>query len=470
MDNNQNPNVSSNEMNTASDGVVSPAVTPNTPQNNIEQVSFNIGGVEVSTPTVQTVEPTPMPAQNVAPIAPTPMPAQNVTSVGPTQMSESQVVVQPTVESTPVINSNITSMPTQNVAPIASTPVSTPVVSAEVTPSVTQSVSNEAVTPTVEDSPFFTPESVQPTVETPAVLPTSTPVPEVTQETVVSQQPVEQEDPTPNNQSEVEVIQTAPKNKASNAVLFIILILLIVFVINIDTVISMYEQYTSTKTISNPTNKNTDNLIDGFILINENTSSIKISNIKFYNFKKSQGKGITFSYEALAKYDDVKTLGIYIEIYNSEKEIIYKELFDPNQKVEKDTVRIYTMDVEDYVYNNAFYALVKIYTDIETKLTSTLTCTIDDENKSFKNTYYFTNNGLTSYDVSKVIKDENNNSLENEYNELKDINTTAIFENNTLTYKVDLNAVNSEFIPLYDSDTTIKVIKDKETLKEWKCE
>ena len=435
MDNSQNPNVN-NEMNTASNGGVSPVNNTSVPQGVEEQVSFNIGGVEVSTPTAAVQNPAPVQAQPVQAA-----PAQSVQAT-PTQVAQS---AQPQVENP--------------------TPA----------PAVAQAPATEQTAST--ESPFFTPVSVQPEVSASPVLPEpASPVepfqaqPVQTEPTTSPQEVQAQGTENTVNQSELEVIQTAPKNSASNAVLIIFLILLIAFVLNIDTIISMYDQYKDSKNIVNPANKNTNNLTDGYILINENTSSIRLKDIKFYNFRKSQGKGITFSYEALAKYDNPSSLEIYVEIYNSEKEILYKELFNPNQKIEKDTVRTYTLNVDDDIFNNAFYALVKIYTDEEKQSTKTLTCTLDNENQTSKNTYIFVNDGLSSYEVSKSVKGEDEEALQKEYDDIKESNTTAVYENKTLTYKIDLNNENADIVTLYDKGTTLKTIKDKETLKEWNCE
>jgi hypothetical protein len=212
-----------------------------------------------------------------------------------------------------------------------------------------------------------------------------------------------------------------------------------------------------------------DNITNGFILIDENTSSIKMNDIKFYNFRKAQGKGITFNYESLANYNDVKTLEIYLELYDSEKELLYKELFDPNQVLEKDTVRIYVIDVDDEIFNDSFYALVKTYTDAEKQETASLTCTKEEGDYTYKNTYSFVNKGLTKYDVELTSKKENDELLTDEYNKLKEENN-ATLENNTLKYTIDLNLDNGELKELYEKGATIRIVKNKETLKEWKCE
>ena len=431
MNDNQNPNVNNNGGTTVQ--TPNQNVTPNA-----SQVTFTIGSEQVTTPSAPAA--TPMPASLPQTPVATPMPASQGMPVATPVTAPQQVV--------------------QTQSPVQATPVQAQ---------------------TTSESPFFTPESVQPEMQVSPELPPITPA-SPAQPVATNQTPANagqttqavQVDASSNNvqASDLEVIQTAPKSKASNVVLIIFLILLILFVMNIDTVITMYDQYKSGKNpIENPINNNTNNLTDGFILINENTSSIKQKDIKFYNFRQTQGKGITFSYEVLANIEDAKTLDIYVEIYNSDKEIIYKELFNPEQKLEKDTVRTYVMDVEEDIYSSAFYALVKSYTEEEKQKTSSLTCTFEDNNYSYKQTYNFVNNGLSSYNIEKTTKkvDEEDTKLLAEYDELKETHN-ATLEAGTLKYTVDLNQDNGDLVVLFDKDTTSRIINNKLTSKEWKCE
>ena len=383
---------------------------------------------------------------------------QNITPSTPVQpQTTPSVTVTPSVQ-TPVVSDAVTTA--QPVAPVS--PTVQPVSESTVTPENTTST---------EVSPFFTPVSVKPETQVSPVLPEVTPTSPVTESSTLPSEPqVEASAPqTAETPNDVEVIQTVQKGEVSNVILIIFLILLIVFVINIDTVISMYDQYKETKTISNPTNKNTNNLTGGYILLDDSTSSMKVKDIKFYNFRKAQGKGITFSYEVLVKYDEAKDLEIYLELYNSEKELIYKELFNPSQKLEKDTVRTYVMSVDDSIYNEAFYSLVKIYSDKEKQEASSLTCTYEDKKYSYKYVFSFVNNGLSTYDVEKTSKNEDDEKLNTEYESLKDSNN-ATLENNTLKYKVDLSVDNDNVVTLFNKDATPKFVKNKQTSKEWNCE
>ena len=421
MNDSQNPNVN----NQVTNNVNTPATNANVAPSVQSEVAINIGSEQVVTPSAS------------APVAPQPIPA----------------------ESTPV----------EPIAPTQST---------------------------TADSPFFTPTSVQPetssSLELPPVTPARVETPVSPTQTVA--QPVQTVQPQAGAvatveaapESQVEVIETVQKSKTSNFIIIIFLILLILFVFNIDTVISIYDRYRNPVTPQTPTNKKTDNVTEGFVMINENTSSIKVNNIKFYNFRQAAGKGITFSYEVLAKIDNAKSLGIYIELYNSEKEIIYKELYNPSQKLEKDTVRTYIIEVEKDVYDAAFYALVKTYTEEEKAKKTSLTCSSEDKNYYYKHTYNFVNNGLSTYDVEKTSKkteavtpeegtEENapvitvDKKLQEEYELLKDTNN-ATLENGVLKFSVDVNADNDDFVVAFEANTTLKVIKDRLTEKEWKCE
>ena len=283
--------------------------------------------------------------------------------------------------------------------------------------------------------------------------------------------------PSASNSSEPTVINTS-KKKTSSIIVIVFVILLIAFVLNIDKVIEYYEQYMSTGTLINNNSASNNNLINGFLQIDDSSTNIKVSDIRFYNFRKSNNNAITFNYESSTKYNESSNLNIYIELYNSNKELLYKELFNTENIIEKDTVRIYTMMLDSYVYQNAFYGLVKVYTEEEKNSKSTLICkfeeTTDGVTAKYQITYNFINDSLTSYDVNKTI--ENNNLLNQYYIDLSSENTevsnyvTTNFSPLGLSYSVDLTNKIEEFIPLYNENTTPVVIKNKEILKKWNCE
>ena len=270
-----------------------------------------------------------------------------------------------------------------------------------------------------------------------------------------------------NTVNEPQVINTT-KSKGSNILLFIVIIILIVFAINIDKMSEMYDNYMKTGSLT-ASKVTPDNLTDGFIKIDDASSSKKVANIKFYNFKKSTtDTTISFSFEAFAKIEEPSKLNVYIELYNANKELIYKELFDTQSQIEINTTSSYTMNLEEDIHNDAYFALAKVYSGTDLSAQSSLTCKYSDNDYQYENKYYFIGNGLNKYDVSKTSIKEDDTKLLEEYNSLK-TKMTVVLDNKTLKYTVDLNEDNT-ISPLYTKGLTQAVIKNRETLKEWKCE
>lgn len=283
----------------------------------------------------------------------------------------------------------------------------------------------------------------------------------------------------PTGNEEITVVNTE-KKRTSSIVMIILVAILIAFVFNIDKVIEYYDNYMSTGSLtSKNTNETTNNLVNGYILIGDSISSIEIDKIKFYNFKKKEDESsIIFNYESSSKYDNPSTLNIYIEFYNSEKEIIYKELFNVGSGIEKDVVRTMSLNVPSEVLQNAQYALVKKYTNSEMNSTQTLTCKYnaneDEQVLNYNIVYSFKNNELVSYIVNKQILNYSEDSssykrLNLEYNMVSQ-KINAVFEAGNLNYTVNLEENINDFTPLYEKGTLITIIKNKEKLKEWVCE
>ncbi len=402
---------------------------------------------------------------------------QNNVNLNNTQASN----LQPT--SSPLTNSNI-----QGNTQTTQTPVGQQVSQSAqaTTQSVAQPVAQAPVKPQVSQSaPTSTQSVAQPTVQAPVKPQVVQNTPATTQSVAqpavqapVQPAPVQPVTLSPQTNSEEIVINTT-KKKTSNIIIIVLVVIMILFVFNMDTVLDYINNYINNGTISNNTNQG-DNLANGFIMIDD-TSYMNLNEIRFYNFKKkADSVEITFNYEVNKKYDDVSTLKMYIELYNSDKELIYKELFNPGFALEKGTIRSYTISLTNDVYTSAFYALVKTYTEQEENSTSKLVCKFNDSNENvsvnYEITYNFKNNGLTSYNVNKNYQSKNETidnyvtEIENEYNSVKDIITSSIYENNTLQYTVDFTNNLEGFIPLYNKDTIINTIKEKETLKKWNCE
>ena len=363
----------------------------------------------------------------------------------------------------------------ENSAPV-NNGVSVPNTQPEVTNSNTQQVVGQTSVPegvqTNTPQPAQPVEAVQPqAVVAPTVQPApATPMPEAP--AMIEVAPMEA---APMGE---QVISTH-KKKTSNLIMYILVIILILFVVFIDPI---KEFITDKITDFKPNNPNTsENLIGGFLKLEEKTGYIKVNNIKYYNVKKSNGTNIVLNYEPYKNSSSIEKEGIYIELYNADKEILSKTIFNPS-KVEKNVVRTFTFEVTNDVYTDAFYALVKTYTDEELKSTKTLTCkyTVNNDNitLNYVNTYEFINNSLTKYNVDKTFsyKEDNTESnkykgeLKSEYLNINDFNIKSEYNDTTLKYSVDLSNEIKDFRPLYKKDTIITVIKNKEELKKWKCE
>lgn len=330
-------------------------------------------------------------------------------------------------------------------------------------------------------------QNIQPVVNTQPTNSQNVVQPSNVQNTIAptTNEPVE---PTPNAQPVVAPMEVTPmeeqvitthKKKNNNTIVFILVILLIVFVLFMDPILEFIN-----KNIINtvPSNNNTsENLIDGFLKLEDNTGYIKVNNIKYYNIRKTNGTSIILNYEPYKNSSNIEKEGIYIELYNADKEILSKTIFNPS-KIEKEVVRTYTFEVTNDAYTDAFYALIKTYTDEEIKSKKTLTCkyTINNDNitLNYTNTYEFINNSLQSYNINKTFTYKEDNSEVNKYKEelkkeylnINDYNIKSEYNDTLLKYDIDLSNEIKDFKPLYKKDTIITIVKNKEELKKWKCE
>lgn len=343
-------------------------------------------------------------------------------------------------------------------------------------------------------------QGTQQPVTQPQSVPTPQPInqPQVSQQQpVMTTQPVQPQQvvnniPGPQSVSgiptampEQQVINNEERKKSNPIVVIILIALLILFIYKMDVVEEYFNKYILKKSPEVETTQ-TSTETNELIKIGETTTYNKVSNIKFYNFKKGDETNLIFTYEASEKINTPELLGIVIELYDANKKLINKEKFITKEAIEKDTAKTYNIslksDVYDY-YNNSYYILVKKYTDDEINSTSSFTCKkttsldtsiLDEEIK-----YNFKNNELISYDVNKSVKipeganvvpDKNVTTLSREYNNIYKFIKSVNYSNNTLKYTVDLGYSIEGFEPLYEKGTIVNIIKSKEEDKEWKCE
>src|SRR5574344_698680 len=287
-------------------------------------------------------------------------------------------------------------------------------------------------------------------------------------------------DPQSIMQSQTGVIDTEKKT-SSNVILIVLLIIMALIAFFMQDIINLFNKTISPFTTST-TEVTSGDLIDGYMKIEENGFMI-VEKVKFYNYKKSTEPNLIINYLPQKNLSKASDYQIYIEIYNSDKVLIYKELFNPSTDLEKDTVKQYTMKVTSSVYKLAFYAKVKTYTEDEKKSTSTLTCTYtstgsDELKVTYKTTYNFQNNDLISYDIDKSYTTTNAEStdalkykeeIKKEYLKITDYNIKSTYTDTSLKYTIDLSKLPDGFTPSYEKGTVSKTINDKETLKKWIC-
>ena len=283
---------------------------------------------------------------------------------------------------------------------------------------------------------------------------------------------------------EQQVVNNDEKKKSSPLIVIILIMALVLFVFNMEKVEDYYNKYILKKTpeTNTPTTVETNELLK----IGETTNYNKVSNIKFYNFKKGDETNLLFTYEALEKINMPETLGIFIEIYDADKNLIYIEEFKSKEAIEKDTARTYNLSLKSSIYNyydNSYYALVKTYKSEDKEAKSSITCkktvslSTSVLNQEIK--YNFKNNSLISYEVNKTVEvpeglesfsDRNTVELAKEYNNVSTFIRTAVYNNYKLSYVVDLEYNVDGFEPLYAKGVINNVIKIKEQAKEWICE
>ena len=289
----------------------------------------------------------------------------------------------------------------------------------------------------------------------------------------------------PSASDEKVVINTVNHKKSNNLIPILLIIAILILILSyMDKIIAFFD---SDNNVSDPIKiKETDdyNLVDGYIVINDNSSYIKINKIKFYNFiLDNKENSVSLNYISDQEYVDSSDLKIYIEFYNVDKQILYKEMFvEPN--IVTDTVKKYKIKLDDANINidDIKYALVKKYTkDEEDKITK-LTCSYKDIKEGYnidsKKTFNFKNNLLISYDYIKKIDifsedadiKDYQSELKNENDEMITLGIVPKYELNQIEYTIDLNKKYPNYVPEYKANITPIIVKNNEESKKWVCE
>lgn len=266
------------------------------------------------------------------------------------------------------------------------------------------------------------------------------------------------------------------KEKNNNLTFFLFLFILLMLTFFIDSIIdylslnSKYDYITGLSSI-----KSSGTLNNSFIEINNKNSFITMKDIKFYNFKKINNELLSFDYVLNNINDDIDE--IYIELYDADLKLIYKEMFNPLVSPLIDVSYQYSIKINEKIIEPK-YAKITIYTKEESNKRDVVVCTYKETKEdyivSYKNIYNFINNELFQYEVSKEILLNNGNLtyydiFKSETEELNKYNIKNSIINNKLMYKVDVRE-NNEYNYLYSKGTVPYIIIKNETLKKWNCE
>lgn len=272
------------------------------------------------------------------------------------------------------------------------------------------------------------------------------------------------------------------KNKTSNTIIIVLLIIMAGCIFFIDDILGYFNTNFAPSIKDNKEEELSNNLIDGYIKLGDPVSYMKTGGIKFYNFSLSETNKVILSFLSDKKLDETSSLGYYIVLYNSEKEITYKELFSIPKKIEANEVSQYKISLDVDVYEDSKYAKIIKYTDEELAKKYKIVCSYNIENNDIKlnyqNTYAFENDLLVSYTIVKdySLPDSETedskkykNELDNENSKITEVGIKTEYNNNKLTYSVNMNKIPEGFVPLYKNTATKTMIIKKEKLKKWEC-
>ena len=281
--------------------------------------------------------------------------------------------------------------------------------------------------------------------------------------------------------SDQAVINTQ-KSKTSNTIIIVLLIIMAGCVFFIDDILGYFNTSFAPSIKDNKEEELSNNLIDGYIKLGDPVAYMKTGGIKFYNFSLRETNKVILSFLSDKKLDETASLGYYIVLYNSEKEITYKELFSIPKKVEANEVSQYKISLDVDVYEDSKYAKIIKYTDEELAKKYKIVCSYNIENNDIKlnyqNTYAFENDLLVSYTIVKDYSLPDNETedskkykieLDNENTKITEAGIKTEYNNNKLTYSVSMTKLPKGFIPLYKNTATKTMIIKKEKLKKWEC-
>ena len=283
------------------------------------------------------------------------------------------------------------------------------------------------------------------------------------------------------NVNDVTVVSTKKAKKGSGVGIIVIVIILVLVVLNFDKVEWFYDNYVKESVLLfKKDDADSNNLAGDYVLVNDATSSIKTSGIRFSDFSNKEDRKVTFMYTGDEKIDNTSSLGIYVELFDANKDIIYKEQFLPSDGIKKNTSKKYEIELDKDIHEKVRYAVVRKYTSEDFTKMSAVSCSLIQDNGSYKvvftNKYSFVNNELKTYSVTEelIAGEETGDTIsyrmqmENKKNSLSELNPTLT--GNVLSYNVDASKTYNSYTLVELYGTTPTMVKYREEAKKWKCE
>ena len=276
---------------------------------------------------------------------------------------------------------------------------------------------------------------------------------------------------------------TSKKENYIIIVIVIIIALVAIFVVpRIYSMLNGKNQYVYSNTSKDI---NDAHSIDGYLEIGKDEGYITAKKIQFYSFMKKDNNVLSFKVMAETGVNDIPSYNIYVELFNSKKNVIYRTKFDQYDSLDRKTIERVNIALNENLYGEATYARLVILEESNfTLLDNNLNCTYSEVNDIYtingNVVYNFSTNGLVGYKITKKIiinpnysgniEEDPSKMFKKEGEALSKLGLSALeYTDEDITYTVDLKKDVIEG-DTYKLGTTYRQIKLEREKDKWRCE
>lgn len=279
-------------------------------------------------------------------------------------------------------------------------------------------------------------------------------------------------------------IENTLEQKKENRFTIIILAVIIVFALLLPTISNIFNPKDNNKIDNTVKSDITYNEITGkYLEIGSNKGNIIAKKIQFYDFKKANN-AITYTYLPQDEIKNVNDLGIYVEYYDENENLLLRNKFTSNTTLSRKVISSNSLFVSTEIYEKAKYATIAIISDTDFQtINNTLTCTNTEDadyyRVSTKVKYYFSKYGLSYYEKEQkryILGEETEDAkqllketISKMSSYIKDDAENLEVTDTTIKYKVNLLKDNRNITVSYQLGTSIEEVKQKEILYNWSC-